>query len=409
VDENLTADQRNRFLLSLYWAVLIGCEVPSDSPAIMAALPEWRGETELTIGLSRDPGDEFIHPTVVGVDGTGSIYVYDWGLEELSRFDETGSFLNIVAKEGEGPGEFRSPSGFGVESDSVWFSENHTDRIQWVAPDGEPLRIVHTGLTPGKLGVSSVIAIGFFDDGEPLIVSIEEVGVGSAPFSPPLLWRYMRSKGDGETLDTLYEHQTPGRTILLHGGRTHIGYPGPEEYPIVTYRPKEHRVLRIERPVPVSPDEALVTLELVEEDGRVVRNRTLRLDPVRISAEVRDSLWGRLVRSGTLGGRMPLDRATEKELKQVAAWPDFFPPVETYARGPKESLWLKRAGAELEGKGEWLVVDSMFSPVARVFLPPNVSQFGFHRDQPWATLTDESGVPFVARIRFPTTDVPRRE
>jgi hypothetical protein len=354
----------------------------------------------LAIGLDPSPGDEFVSPTVVGVDSDGGIYVYDRRLAELSRYDMTGRFQNVVAKEGDGPGGFRSPSGFGVDSDSIWIAENHTDRVQWVSPDGEVLQVIHTGFRAGRLGFSSLAPVGFSEGGDLLLVGVSELQARPGLFGPPLIWRYLTVDRDGETLDTVYEYQRPSRTILLHGGKTYVGYPGPDDAPIVSFRPRGNRILRIERPVPNSRERAEISLALITKEGVVIRSRTLDVEPVKLPEEVRDSLWARLVQSATLGGNVALDRATEKELNKVASWPEWYPPVGKFAVGPEGDLWLERLGAHRQGSTEWLVVDSMFHLVARAFLPPGVTRFGFFGGKAWVSLADSLGIPYVARIEF---------
>lgn len=62
---------------------------------------------ELRIGSIGDDGpDVFGDVFSLAVDRNGTIYVADWGAEEVRVFDRTGGFLRRFARQGDGPGEF---------------------------------------------------------------------------------------------------------------------------------------------------------------------------------------------------------------------------------------------------------------------------------------------------------------
>jgi hypothetical protein len=78
--------------------------------------------------------------------------------------------------------------------------------------------------------------------------------------------------------------------------------------------------------------------------------------------------------------------------------PEYLAPVEWAMFGPNGEIWLKR---QMPGKGhesEWLVVDSLFVPIARAIAP--VPGFGFIDGQAWGSDQDAEGTPYVVRLRI---------
>ena len=128
----------------------------------------WRLVEELRLGNVMGDGPEgFGDIQDIAVDPTGRIYVLDVASEEVRVFGGDGAYLRTMAREGEGPGEFRYLS---------------TNRITWRAPgqlwigNGYQLTVVDTlgnelrrhawrrpgrGWMPGEVPISRrVIAAG---------------------------------------------------------------------------------------------------------------------------------------------------------------------------------------------------------------------------------------------------------
>lgn len=91
------------------------------------------------IGSMESPAEESLTSTIVStIPGrAGRTLVLDHRAARLLEFDENGEFLGEIGRRGEGPGEFRSPTG--VASDrggSVWVADFFGPRYTAFAPDG---------------------------------------------------------------------------------------------------------------------------------------------------------------------------------------------------------------------------------------------------------------------------------
>lgn len=163
----------------------------------------WRGEAELvpevTIG-TMDGQDEYMFGAInaIAVDEEGAIYVYDGRVKALRKYDADGAFVATFSREGEGPGEYRSPDGgLGVLPDGrIVLRDPGNARLQFYTSDGEP-----AGSWPMR---------GGFSTSAPLVVGADGgiyTQVIAEPMTADRSWRLgmVRYGPDGQVGDTLVE------------------------------------------------------------------------------------------------------------------------------------------------------------------------------------------------------------
>jgi hypothetical protein len=73
-------------------------------------------EEDLVLGDGVDPNSLFFYRFNAAVDGAGQIYVLDYRSFRVQKFDRTGTFLQTIGKQGQGPAEFQNPT-------SIWCDE----------------------------------------------------------------------------------------------------------------------------------------------------------------------------------------------------------------------------------------------------------------------------------------------
>jgi hypothetical protein len=94
---------------------------------------------DLRIGVT-DGADEYLFHNVRGVGtlANGEIAVLNSGTSEVRIFSPTGQFLRAFGREGDGPGEFRTPLLFAVVNDEIMVQD--PERIQFFDPQGHVIR-----------------------------------------------------------------------------------------------------------------------------------------------------------------------------------------------------------------------------------------------------------------------------
>ena len=112
---------------------------------------------EASIGV--DVGDEpYLLGNVVGVGVAGArIFVLDAQVFRVRVYDYEGAHLMDMGGEGDGPGEFRGPSGLAVGAQRVYVRDRRTGRITVFSTEGE---LVDTWPAPRLQQGVPIIAIG---------------------------------------------------------------------------------------------------------------------------------------------------------------------------------------------------------------------------------------------------------
>jgi len=82
---------------------------------------------------------QFIEPQGVAVDGSGNVYVADYGNHRIQKFSSSGRFLAKWGTYGSGDGQFIEPQGVAVDgSGNVYVSDIFKNRIQKFAATTRP-------------------------------------------------------------------------------------------------------------------------------------------------------------------------------------------------------------------------------------------------------------------------------
>ena len=119
--------------------------VPEGTPIIeYAAVPtEERTERielveDLVIaGDLDDTNYLFYRPNEIAVDSAGRIFVLDYGNNRIQAFDSGGQYFATMGQEGEGPGEFLSPTAMTIAGDRLLVNDFPNSRISVWSLKGE--------------------------------------------------------------------------------------------------------------------------------------------------------------------------------------------------------------------------------------------------------------------------------
>jgi len=166
---------------------------------------------EVRIGGLVDSAD-YLFSEVFAIAGrpSGSTYVLDTHPYSIREYDPSGGFVRSIGREGEGPGEYRSPLGLSTMPQgqlAVW--DQRTRRISIYGSDGALDELVH------------VDAMAVYDD-RAFVVGSEEFFVKVRTSAPMMIEGqyftatrsdYVRVARDGTVLDTL-RVAPPARAIL---------------------------------------------------------------------------------------------------------------------------------------------------------------------------------------------------
>ena len=107
--------------------------------------------------IPADTSVMFYTPGAVRADGSGNIYVVDFGVLAIQQFDASGRFLaSFGAGSGSGPGELSSILDMGVLGDSsVYIVDNAARKISYFGPAGDYIRSDFLKWLPVRYRVTS--------------------------------------------------------------------------------------------------------------------------------------------------------------------------------------------------------------------------------------------------------------
>ena len=133
----------------------------------------------------------------VETDGAGNVYVLDSQMCQVSVFDPSGEFLRTLFREGEGPGEIRSPRDMMVMGDGrVGLIQEFPGTISFVDAQGDPAGRMNIGSTEG--GITSLTACQAA--GEVMLISGTHSGTRTRPDVSPRQNFLERCDGEGLTM-----------------------------------------------------------------------------------------------------------------------------------------------------------------------------------------------------------------
>jgi hypothetical protein len=119
------------------WALFIpgGQSKPDSASAQIKAIVF---KEELSIGVPEgDDNYMFGSSVIFNVDNQGNIYAMDWDNKHVKKFGSDGKHILTFGRAGQGPGEFRNPSGVRfTKNGTLYISENFGNKIMFFDQNG---------------------------------------------------------------------------------------------------------------------------------------------------------------------------------------------------------------------------------------------------------------------------------
>lgn len=149
--------------------VLVSCGKPAEKVVItfedgvkivrnpLLELTELDVKPELIIGEGESNDELFSNLTDIVEDEIGNIYVCDGADNNIKVYTKDGTFVKLIGREGEGPGEFREPVCVDFFSDGTMIvADQKNQRFQTFDQDGYFLKSFKIeGSSPGEFVVTS--------------------------------------------------------------------------------------------------------------------------------------------------------------------------------------------------------------------------------------------------------------
>jgi hypothetical protein len=311
---------------------------------------------------------------------SGDLLIPDYRAGTLYRFDASGHPKGQIGRNGDGPGEFRSPTWIGSRGDSIWVYDQMQRRITLLNSQGQHAR----SLTLRSYGAGATLA----SDGSILWLSSISFGGPGEEQQPTFIARY---SSDGTHSDTLLRVVLGYRPFTVQQGTGSIvGQQRLDDNPLLTLARDGTGWLRVERRTD-GPAEFTVTRFGL--DGKSRWSRRIPYTPRPVPRAFVDSMvngWVHPLQAGA-------PRLPEADVRAALFVPTRFPPVTFAGLGTDGRVWVRR---EMDANRVTVLDGGTGAPLFEVALPAGSRFAGGDGDRLWAVLKDADDVETLVQYRI---------
>lgn len=381
---------------------LAGCAAGDSSGTDhVDELPRLTAAEELRIGSVDDPDIGFTRIGAVDVDHDVNVYVVEPEEREIRVYDPQGSLVRRIGRQGSGPGEFETPTAFGIIGDTLWANDIRNRRITLFTRDGRHLTSFTTMPIPIETipGISVMLtASRLARDGTLTSSWMVAIRPGPAPPTDTIMIPVVRMDTTGAIMDTIRQMPWafPQRGTIMAGSRE-IPLPATPSAGPLDYAGPDGSMFAVARPLAGNGQEGMFTATRIGPAGDTVYSLRYRYRP-RVYD---DAVVNGIIRphAATYAERTGTDPdVLESQLRDALVLPPFQPGIAALRGGEDGSLWLRTAddGASL---AHWIILNPDGSARGVVDLPRRATLHWMNGDVAWAAVPDDVDVPWLVRYR----------
>lgn len=425
-------------------------EVPPDTGSKDAeSLTQLHIEERLRIGSVSGVDTGFVRIEAVDIRDDGQVFVFDSGTGNIKAYSRGGTLLYRFGGKGEGPGEFRGVTEFGVRGDTVWAIDQLNGRVTLFSDSGEllfarqfdpvpiPLQPVDRlqGMTsnalvsarnsvealPGGFTAGEIVPQALLSDGLFITTLIERFGRRTrilqsdlAPTDTILIPR-LRIDDRGVVIDTVGWLQRPPPEmmylrLLEIGSAVHLVPPPPLDEPI--RMTSENGSIVVDRRVAASAESASFSVTRLALSGDTVYSRRFHYRPRGYDGKLLDNLastaarfeGGRpqaaitKVQTAALGRAVDPGIATRahRRIREAMEFPPFQPPIQDVFLCDNGAVWLRRE-EDSTARYRWMVLDSAGEPRGEIAVPAEWRILWSDGSTIWVAEKDELDVEWLVQ------------
>jgi hypothetical protein len=318
-------------------------------------------------------------------------------------FSPEGERLDVVGRQGEGPGEFRMISMTGWRGDTLWVADGSLNRVTLFPPGGRAPVVIGGPARRGPVGTRVPIpATGghWF--------TIRQTRPPQQPDA--------QSKQELLVLDTDWSEKVrlatfnegPGMFKVPLGGNQEIrlGAHPFADHPLAVMSPRGMDVTIVRRELPPRNGAPRVyTLTRVRFPADTVFHRQIGAPAVRITKETRDAVVQDYASVESIQRRFGSASTTRAALADGFPFPAFHPPVSDMTVGLDGRTWVRGPDDQI-GPVRWQVFDNTGRLVANVTGDRRISMAAPDATGMWGVVRDDLDVHYL--VRYSLAPAPRR-
>ena len=329
-------------------------------------------------------------------DATGSVYIVDGRIQEISVFDSAGSYQRTIGRMGRGPGEFTQLMAAGFLGDTLWTIDSNLRRITLLDRHGKVLATRQMQSPVFNIGTRRLTA-------HPEAIVTNSIALGRA--SPadfmqaasnrqarvPLL----RMTHEGVISDSLawLGQENAMFYIPNAAGGAVFGRQKFVSGPLTLFSSSTSTpAIIVDRRDARSAERSTYGVVALNLDGDTVWTTRVPYEPKPVDRAIVDSVLRSTMRSAMRSGLSP------DEAEKALYLPNFLPPVTGGFVATDGSIWLRR---EDDGRSvSYDVLHTNGNFAAQLSVPSNVTLRAARDNYVWGVELDENDVPTVVRYRI---------
>jgi len=306
-------------------------------------------EEELSIRDAEGEGNYvFSHLSYLAVDNEENIYAMDQGEAHIKVFDKNGSFLRIIGKRGEGPGELLQPNEIFILDNNQLIIEDYIRNLTYYSLEGEYIKAQST---------TKIFPIGILVNSQGKILATTNIN---------------EPDKSGKEI-SLYDENLNHLKTLISDPK-----PMPDPQILKTFQPKINWALLKDDQIIISY-KADYELYIFDAQGKLTKKITKENEPVRITKEDEKQIVK----------RVPEGR------KLVV--PNYFPAIHSITTDDEGRIFVRRYGKTREGKYYNDVFDSEGRCIAKVALKDRLQVW--KKNKLYTIEEDEEGYQKIKRYK----------
>ena len=362
-----------------------GVEIVTIPKSVMDAAPVWSVDTAThlwTIGGGEDPAMDIDRMSSIGRMANGDVVVGVTRPGELRIYPAAGGAPRVIARGGEGPGEFRTPYLLGIRGDTLILWDYSLNRVTTLTTEGTLVQVVNHAAQP-RHRLREIA--GMLDDGR-IVTSgqtweaMAEVGDQGVRTEQPIYFLH----ADGTSADSL---QGPPGMLVYKG----IVYEGGKSFSSVTTYQLDNRALVFARGAGYTtapPGEP----EYREYDATGALRRIVR--PHIATREVTPAFREEYIAHDSIEFVKQNPQLAPEWIRNYreGRFVDRLAAFEQVRGAPDGELWFERSWVQYDPVKEFVVFDSTGMVAGTVTIPMSRTIGWIGKDAVLATWRDDDDV-----------------